>query len=168
MLNLQPTMEIAHTSLEQWYIRPAVVFWSQAYAAGVRILWNGKTFDYLQAHTWLRRLEMHGAFGMFPDDVPTTPAPWVTDGVEQHETGLIIFLSQQFPKVYQRFAAHMLVLEHEVRPIETHARRNGHLIGSAGVNGGHVLMYHGTCTPSTHSYAPTLPPVLSQYRSITL
>ena len=168
MLNLQPTMEIAHTPLEQWYIRPAVVFWSQAYSAGVRILWDGQKFDYLQAYNWYQRLQMHGAFGMFADDAPTTPAPWVTDGVEEYEAGLLVFLSQQFPKAYQRFAAHLLVLEHEVRPIEAHARRNGHLVGSAGVNGGHVLMYHGTCAPTTHSYAPTLPPVLSQYRSIAL
>lgn len=168
MLNLQPTMEIKHTPLEQWYIRPAVAFWAQAYSAGVRILWDGQTFKYSQSQNWYRRLETHGAFGMFADDESTTPAPWVTDGVEQHETGLIIFLAQQFPKMYQRFAAHMLVLEHEVRPIESHARRNGHMVGSAGVNGGHVLMYHGKCEPSTHNYAPTLPPVLSHYRSIAL
>lgn len=168
MLNLQPTMEIKHTPLEQWYIRPAVAFWAQAYADGVRILWDGQTFNYSQSQNWYRRLEQHGAFGMFADEVPTMPAPWVTDGVEQHETGLIIFLSQQFPKVYQRFAAHMLVLEHEVRPIESHARRNGHLVGSAGVNGGHVLMYQGKCEPSTHNYAPTLPPILSHYGSIAL
>ncbi len=161
-------MTINHTPLEQWYIRPAVAFWTQAYAAGVRILWDGQKFDYLQAYNWYQRLEMHGAFGVFPDDVPTTPAPWVTDGIEQHETGLIIFLSQQFPKAYQRFASHLLVLEHEVRPIEAHARRNGHLVGSAGVNGGHVLMYRGKCEPSKSTYAPTLPPILSQYRSISL
>ena len=168
MLNLEPTMAINHTSLEQWHIRPAVAFWAQAYMAGVRILWDGKTFDYLQAYNWYQRLEKHGAFGLFADDAPTTPMPWVTDGVEQHETGLVIFLSQQFPEHYRRFAAHMLVLEHEVRPIESHARRNGHLVSSAGVNGGHVLMYHGKCAPTTHSYARTLPPVLSQYRSIAL
>mgnify|MGYP003378474073 CR=1 FL=1 len=168
MLNLQPTMEIKHTPLEQWCIRPAVAFWAQAYSNGVRILWDGQKFDYLLAYNWYQRLEQGGAFGMFPADESTTPAPWVTDGVEQHETGLIVFLSQQFPKVYQRFAAHMLVLEHEVRPIESHARRNGHMVGSAGVNGGHVLMYHGKCEPSTHSYAPTLTPILSHYRSIVL
>ena len=52
MLNLEPTMAINHTSLEQWHIRPAVAFWAQAYMAGVRILWDGKTFDYLQAYNW--------------------------------------------------------------------------------------------------------------------
>lgn len=168
MLNLEPTMTVNHTSLEQWHIRPAVAFWADAYRAGVRILWDGQQFAYLQAANWYQRLEMFGAFGLFADDEPATPAPWILDGIEQHETGLVIFLSQQFPKVYQRFAAHLLVLEHEVRPIEAHARRGGHLVASAGVNGGHVLMYRGKCEPSTHSYAPTLPPILGQYRSIAL
>jgi hypothetical protein len=161
-------MAIKHTSVEQWYIRPAIAFWAKAYAAGVRIVWDGKKFEYQKACNWLCRLEQHNAFGMFPTVEATMPEPWVTDGVEQHETGLVVFLSQQFPKPYQRFAAHMLVLDHEVRPIESHAKRNGHIIASAGVNGGHVLMYHGKCEPTTNIYTNDLPPVLSQYGRIAL
>jgi hypothetical protein len=168
MLNLEPTMAINHTSIEQWCIRPAVAFWAKAYGAGVRILWDGKQFQYQQASHWYRRLETHGAFGLFPAAVPVTPEPWVTDGVEQHDAGLIVFLSQPFPDPYRRFAAHTLVLDYEVKPIEAHARRAGHLVIGTGVNGGQVLMYHGKCDPTKHSYAPTLPPILSHYRSITL
>lgn len=168
MLNLEPTMEINHTTIEQWYIRPAVSFWAKAYAAGVRILWDGQQFQYQQACNWYCRLETHGAFGLFPASVPVVPEPWVTDGVEQHDAGMIVFLSQTFPEQYRRFAAHMLVLDYEVKPIEANARRNGHWVVGTGVNGGQVLMYHGKCKPSERTPVYSLPPVLSHYKEIVL
>ena len=160
MLNQLPITMINHTPISQWHIRPAISFWASAYSAGIRILWDGAQFLYRNAVNWNRRIENAGAFGIFPADAAVNPAPWITDGVEEHDTGLIQFLSQPFPSAYKRFAAHVLVLDYEVKPIEAHARRNGHIVTGIGLNGGYTLMYQGKCEPSKREYGYDLPAVL--------
>lgn len=168
MLNVEPSIAITHTDVNLWHLRPAISFWAQVYSTGVRIVSDGSQFAYLEAWNWLRRLDENNAFGALPPEKPVTPDVWVVEGVGLHRVGLTAFLSQRFPKPYDRFAAHVLLLEYEVLPIEAHARRNGHIVVGAGVNGGNVLMYYGRCEPSKREFAPNLPPVLSKYRSLSL
>ena len=169
MLNMQPDLAINHTPLDKWCIRPAVSFWANAYVNGVRITWDGNEFTFTEAINWHVRLERYTAFGKFPESKPVEPPAWVVDGISEHRVGLVEFLSQPFPKAYQRFAAHILVLEYEVKPIEANARLNGHLITGTGVNGGYVLFYHGKCKPQEKAAAaPTMPAILSRYGGIAV
>ena len=149
--------------------RSALRFWRTAYMAGVRITCDGDTFQFGKALNYWQRLQTFGAFGMFPKDEQVAPVDWISDGVAEHEGELRKLLLQPFPAPYQRFAAHVLTLDYEVRPIVRHAKMAGHDVGSIAMDGGHFLTYGGKCSPTKESYqVPALPAILNHVKELRI
>lgn len=150
-------------------LRPTLLFWTNAYKAGIRITAAPQGFTFTRALNYWQRIEKFGALGIFPEPEPVEPPAWVYAGLEDHEDGLKTLLDQKFPEPYTRFCAHLLLYEHELQYIEIHARRAGHHIGGAGVDGGYFLMYHGKCVlyQSVVTLQP-LPSILSHIKQLSL
>jgi hypothetical protein len=149
--------------------RSALKFWRSAYSAGVRITCDDNAFQYSAALNYWQRLMRFGSFGIFPETLTVPPPTWVAAGVTEHEAELRRLLCQPFPTAYQRFAAHVLVLDYEVRPIEAHAKARGFDISSIGMNGGQFLMCYGECKPITTTQSPPpIPPILEKFRRIEI
>jgi len=90
-------------------------------------------------------------------------------GLENHEDGLTVLLGQEFPEQYERFAAHLLIYEHELLHIETHAQQNGHHIQGVGLDGGYFLMYLGKCEPQKLTASPRpIPAILGHIKGISI
>jgi hypothetical protein len=167
MLELQPIMEVNHTTPEK-YVRPALDFWAQAYRAGVRITVASDGFSYGWVCTWQCRISEAQAFGVFPESKPVPPPEWIVEGTQKHAASLKTLLGQPVPKPYQRFANHLLLLDQELKPIEAHARRQGYQMRGAGVDGGYFLMYHGECPRHGEDYTPVTPNIISKYKGISI
>lgn len=150
--------------------REVLSFWTNCYKAGVRItLTDGRLFFWRSPIVPAMRIEATCAFGVFPDDMPAEPEPWMIDGVRAFNGRLVELLSQNPPKQFGRFFYHLLVLEHEAVHIERSAMAAGYDIHAVGVDGGQFLVYGGTRAPEQpKSAAPPLPPILSSYRGIMI
>ena len=148
--------------------REALSFWTKAYQSGCRIIHDGASFQFQNAINYARRMEL-GGFGRFPKEEVVEPAPWVYQGVKEHEQGLLSILRQEPPQRYARFFYHLLVLDYEVKPIEMHAMTAGHRIRGVAVNGGQFLWSEGPCSPSKErSAAPEPPQILAHLERIKL
>lgn len=149
--------------------RTALRFWRSAYTAGIRITHNGDEYQFTKALNYWQRVEQFGAFGVFPKDEPVIVPEWVTEGIAKHDSELYRLLSQSFPSAYQRFAAHVLTLDFEVKPVVRHARSAGFDVGSVAMDGGHFLICNGKCDRSNDTYQlPALPAILSHVKELRL
>lgn len=150
--------------------REALKFWVDCYKAGVQItMTDGRLFFWRSPQSPVVRIEALHAFGVFPDQQPAEPVQWMVDGIAAHGAALAELLCQNPPKPFGRFFYHLLVLEHEALHIERAAMAAGYDIHAVGVDGGQFLIYGGTRQPEQpKSAAPTLPPILSNYRGITI
>lgn len=148
--------------------REVLSFWTNCYKAGVRIVMtDGRLFFWRSPIAPVMRIEATQAFGVFPDDTPAEPEPWMVDGVREFNGRLTALLSQNPPKQFARFFYHLLVLEHEAQHIEHAAMAGGHDVRAIAVNGGQFLVYGGKREPvQPKDSASVLPAVLSSYRGI--
>lgn len=90
-------------------------------------------------------------------------------GLEDHEDGLTVLLGQEFPEQYKRFAAHLLIYEHELLHIEAHTRQNGHHIQGIGLDSGYFLMYYEKCESLKFAVSPRpIPAILGHIERISI
>ena len=150
--------------------RDALSFWVDCYKAGVRItMTDGRLYFWRSPIVPVCRIEAMQAFGVFPDDEPVAPQPWMVDGVREFNGRLTALLSQNPPKQFARFFYHLLVLEHEAQHIERAAMAGGHDVRAIAVNGGQFLVYGGKREPvQPKDSASVLPAILSNYRGIAI
>lgn len=146
---------------------PVRRFWNAAYVAGCRVTFADGNFRFERAELPLIRIQRAGnAFGVFPAAEPVTPEPWVLDGIEEHNGVLVAWLSQKWPAALERFAWHMLVLEHELIPLTHHAAKLGHQVDGWVGTGGWIPYYGGKMPATSRDKTYGLPPILSTWKEV--
>ncbi len=142
-------------------------FWNAAYHTGTRITFAGNTFHFHASTPPLVRLASAGnRFGVFPEPTPVDPLPWVLDGIEEHNGQLVAWLSVQWPKRLQAFAYHVLLEEHELRPLMRFAGSIGEHIGGWCGQGGWIPHYYGTKDRNGEYRPAELPAILKDYQGV--
>ena len=150
---------------------PVRRFWNAAYVGGCRVTFSAGDFHFHRSELPLVRIQRAGnAFGVFSKPEPVDPEPWVLDGIEEHNGVLVAWLSESWPKVLERFAWHMLVLEHELIPLTLHAAKLGHHIDGWGGIGGWIPYYGGKSAKErvSHYQGKGLPPILGSWQEVRL
>ena len=142
-------------------------FWNAAYVTGTRITFSAGQFHFHAATPPLVRIQATGnRFGVFPEPTPVDPLPWILDGVEEHTGKLIAWLSVEWPKRLQRFAQHVLVCDHELKPLMRFAASIGEQIDGWCGQGGWIPAYHGPTTRNGEYRPVELPAILKDWEGI--
>lgn len=142
-------------------------FWNAAYVAGCRITFGDGRLVFERSESPLLRIQRAGnAFGVFPSGEPVEPEPWILDGIEEHNGTLITWLSQLWPAQLNRFAWHVLVLEHELIPLTHYAAKLGHRVDGWCAVGGWIPHYWGKMQATDRGKHRGLPPVLASWKQV--
>lgn len=146
---------------------PVRRFWNAAYVAGTRITFHDQRFHFERAELPLVRIVSAGnRFGVFPKAEPVEPAPWILDGIEEHNGALVDWLSAAWPKALTRFAWQMLVLEYELRPLTRYAATLGHFVDGWAGEGGWIPSYGGAIPARKIAERGGLPPILADWQEV--
>ncbi len=142
-------------------------FWNEAYDAGTRITFGGGTFHFHASTPPFVRLAAAGnRFGVFPALAPVDPPPWVLDGIEEHNGRLIAWLSVEWPKRLQAFAYHVLICDHELRPLIRYAASIGECVDGWVGLGGWIPHYYGSMARNGEYRIKALPAILRDYQEV--
>ena len=145
-------------------------FWANAYAAGCRITFDGKRFQFHEAAEPSVRVERMGkTYGKLPDLKPVQPSTDVLEGIEEYNGHLISFLSQKWPAGIDKYAYHIFCDAYEMIPIALECATMGHFVGSEGAICGRMPIYNGPL-PS-EILLPTrrkAPQILAEYSNIEI
>lgn len=146
---------------------PVRHFWNAAYVTGTRITFSAGTFHFHAATPPLVRVQAAGnRFGIFPEPTPVHPLPWILDGIEEHNGKLVAWLSVVWPKRLQRFAQHVLLMEHELEPLIIFARTIGEKVDGFCGQGGWIPNYYGPMDKYGEYRPKELPAILKDWEGV--